>query len=437
MVNNYTAGPRRDDRYKAEHDPSQRPDRAVIAYCNLVRRVFGDIPLIIGGIEASLRRFAHYDYWSNKVRRSILQDSRADILSYGMGERSIPLICRFLSRGIPVESLTALPGTCVLTRPDHMSGKARTFVEQHADWAFNEVRDVKKPSAGERVIYRLPSEDGQIMLPSYEEVSASPIAYCAAFLTAHQEQDPATGATLFQQHSRRWLIQNPPDKPLSTAELDAVYALPYMRKPHPSYADLGRLPAIEEVGFSITAHRGCYGGCNFCAITLHQGRLICARSDASILREAILISEQEDFKGYIHDVGGPTANFHQAACALQEKGAVCKHRQCLSPEPCQHLKNDASAYFTLLRKVRQLPGIKKVFVRSGIRFDALLADPVDHLPELCDHHISGQLKVAPEHISGRVLHYMGKPTAATYRTFMKRYAEYNQRSARSSIWCLI
>ena len=425
MVNNYTAAKkrRRDDRYKAERDNSVRPDRALIVYCNLVRRVFGDIPLIIGGIEASLRRFAHYDYWSGTVRRSILQDSRADILNYGMGERVIPQICDFLAKGVPVRSLTTLAGTCVLTSFDHMSKQQRAFAQKFADRNFDETRDVRR---SHRIDYLLPREQKMKLLPSFEQTRDSKIAYCAAFMAEYEEQDPADGFTLLQKHSHRWLIQNPPDAPLTTAELDHVYGLPYARRAHPSYDNLGRMPAIEEVRFSITAHRGCFGGCNFCAITMHQGRIVQARSDESILAEAVLITELDDFKGYIHDVGGPTANFHQPACKRQAAGGVCKHRQCLSPVPCKELTNDASAYFQLLRKIRALPKVKKVFVRSGILFDALMADRKDHLAELCDHHISGQLKVAPEHISRPVLRHMGKPTADVYQAFREAYAAYNE-----------
>lgn len=427
MVNNYTAAkrPRRDDRYKAEKDTGVRPDRAVIAYCNLVRKVFHDIPLIIGGVEASLRRFAHYDYWDNKVRRSILQDSQADILSYGMGERNIPLICNFLARGIPVRNLTTIAGTCVLTKPDAMSGAQRNFLDEYKDWTFDSETAIQKTK--NTAIYHLPSDGKHMLLPSFAEVRDDKYAYCAAFASQYREQDPAEGCVLFQSHGNRWLIQNPPDAPFSEKEMDAVYALPYERRPHFKYDKMGRLPAIEEVRFSVTAHRGCYGGCNFCAITMHQGRIIQARSDQSVLQEAKLITEMPDFKGYIHDVGGPTANFHRPACSRQESGSVCKQRQCLSPSPCKNLNNDASSYFTLLKKVRELPKVKKVFVRSGIRFDALMADSHDYLAELCDYHISGQLKVAPEHISEAVLLHMGKPTADVYEKFRRRYAAYNEK----------
>ncbi len=425
MVNNYTAGrkPRSDDRYSAGGIGGNRPDRALIAYCNLVRSQLGDIPLIIGGIEASLRRFAHYDYWSNQVRRSILQDSQADLLIYGMGEKPLVEIAGLLAKGVPIRKINSIRGTCLLAKPEQLSGRCAEFIMQYPDYRLepekHSIKSLLKPV--------LPEDDHHVLLPSYIEAARDKLAYAVAFRYQYWEQDPSQGKTLIQQHSGRYLVQNPPQLPMTPLEMDRIYALPYERTPHPRYLAEGGIPAISEVRFSINSHRGCFGGCNFCAITFHQGRIVQHRSAASIVQEAELIVKQPDFKGYIHDVGGPTANFYQPACDRQEKGSVCKNRQCLFPKPCPSLKADHREYMEILRKVRSLPGIKKVFIRSGIRFDYLLLDKKnDFLTELCQYHVSGQLKVAPEHISERVLQAMGKPPAEIYRTFKTQYEQVNQ-----------
>lgn len=425
MVDNYTASrkPRSDDRYSAGGAGGKRPDRATIRYCTMVREQMGDIPLLIGGVEASLRRFAHYDYWSKKVRRSILQDSLADLLIYGMGELPLLEIAGFLAKGVPVRKINSIRGTCILAKPDQMPGSCVEFVNKCPDFVLGSEKRTPKALLG-RV---LPENDRYIMLPSFEEVAKDKVAYAVAFRSQYREQDPLLGKTLIQRHSGRYLIQNPPQRPMTTQELDRVYALPFERTPHPSYVAAGGVPSIEEVRFSINSHRGCFGGCNFCAITFHQGRIVQRRSDASILREAGLLTAMPDFKGYIHDVGGPTANFFQPACAKQRAGGVCKDRQCLFPEPCPSLEADHGDYLRILRQLRELPRVKKVFIRSGIRFDYLLLDDKnDFLTELCQYHVSGQLKVAPEHISRGVLKAMGKPAPEAYQTFRKRYEQANR-----------
>ncbi len=424
MVDNYTAGKktRSEDRYSAGGIGGKRPDRATIRYCTLVREQLGEIPLIIGGVEASLRRFAHYDYWSNKVRRSILQDSLADILIYGMGEVPLLEIVKLLAKGVSVRKINAIRGTCVLAKPDQLPGKITEFIAKCPDYTLNSAKQTARALKGKL----LPENETMVMLPSCEEVMKDKLAYAVAFRYQYREQDPAEGKTLIQRHSGRYLVQNPPQRPMSTAELDRIYDLPYERTPHPSYQAAGGVPSIEEVRFSINSHRGCFGGCHFCAITFHQGRIVQRRSSASILREAKLISEMPDFKGYIHDVGGPTANFFGPACEKQRKGAVCKGRQCLFPEPCPSLEANHGDYLTVLRQIRELPGVKKVFIRSGIRFDYLLLDEQhDFLTELCQYHISGQLKVAPEHVSRRALLAMGKPPPEIYRAFKVKYEKAN------------
>lgn len=386
MVNHYTAAkkPRREDFYSPGKKAGLRPDRATIVYCNRVREAFGDIPILIGGVEASLRRFAHYDYWDDKVRRSILFDSRADILMYGMGERQIVEIAECLASGMAVDEITYIKGTCVISKTD-------------------DIYD-------------------SIKIPSFGECQSDKEAYAAACRIQTEEQNAYIGKTLVQEHFGRFLVQNPPAEPLSREELDKVYELPYMREPHPMYEKMGGIAAIDEVRFSITSSRGCFGGCNFCALSFHQGRVVTSRSHESILREAKLLVKHPDFKGYIHDVGGPTANFRRSACDKQLKTGACKNKQCLFPKPCSNLVCDHKEYISLLKKLRSLDGVKKVFIRSGIRFDYVMHDKNGtFLRELCEHHISGQLKVAPEHISDNVLKHMGKPQNSVYERFSEKF----------------
>jgi len=394
MVNHYyVSGKHRPaDAYTPGGEAFKRPDHATVVYGNLIRRSYKDVPVIIGGIEASLRRLAHYDYWSDKLKRSILLDSQADILSYGMGEKSIVEIADALDAGIAVKDITFVKGTVYRTR--ELSG-----------------------------IY-----DG-IMLPSYEEMKAAPKRYADSFAIQYQNTDPFTGRTLIEEYPHQvYVVQNPPQDPLTMAEMDAVYELPYMRACHPSYEEKGGVPAISEVQFSLISNRGCFGGCSFCALTFHQGRIVQVRSHESILKEAELLIKSPDFKGYIHDVGGPTANFRGPSCEKQLTKGVCKDRQCLFPKPCPNLQADHSDYLMLLRKLRALPGVKKVFIRSGVRFDYLLADKDDtFFRELLEHHVSGQLKVAPEHISDAVLSEMGKPGRAVYEQFVQKYDKINKR----------
>jgi len=390
MVNHYTASkkPRSDDSYSPGGKAGFRPDRAVIVYSNRIREAYGNIPVIIGGIEASLRRFAHYDYWDDKVRRSILVDSQADLLIYGMGEKPIIEIANALKE----------------------------------DKSINEIRDVRGTA-----FLSSTNEEG-LFIPSFEEVAKDKRAYAEAFMLQYNEQDSINGRRLIQPHGERFVVQNPPALPMTVGELDRIYSLPYERTYHPAYEKDGGIPAIKEVQFSITSHRGCYGGCSFCALNFHQGRVIQKRSAASILNEAKRLIWEPDFKGYIHDVGGPTANFRNIACDRQKIHGTCKHRQCLYPTPCKNLKVDHSEYLELLRKLRQLPGVKKVFVRSGIRYDYLMLDKNDEFfNELCQHHVSGQLKVAPEHISDRVLEKMGKPGRKVYESFVDKYYSINRR----------
>ncbi len=392
MVNHYTAAkkPRSEDLYSPGGEAGHRPDRAVIVYCNRIREAFGDIPIIIGGVEASLRRFAHYDYWDNKVRRSVLLDSRADLLIYGMGEKQIVQIADALEKGIPVKKIRHINGTCFVADKEY-------------------------------------AQEG-ILLDSFETVSSDKPAYAKACRIQYEEQDPIRGKRLIQPHHDKLLVQNPPMLPLNTKELDAVYALPYMRTYHPSYEAMGGIPAIAEVKFSITSCRGCYGACNFCALTFHQGRIVQSRSHESILAEAQKIIWEPDFKGYIHDVGGPTADFRKPACKNQLKVGACKNKQCLFPTPCKNLEADHSDYLALLRKLRSLDRVKKVFVRSGLRYDYIMADKDDtFFTELCAHHVSGQLKVAPEHVSENVLKYMGKPAGGVYKRFSDKYYAINAK----------
>jgi uncharacterized radical SAM protein YgiQ len=393
MVNHYTAAKKRrgEDAYSPGGRAGMRPDRATIVYCNRIREAYADAPVVIGGLEASLRRFAHYDYWDDKVRRSILADAGADLLVYGMGELAMLEIARLLDRGVPAGSLRSVAGTCCLAPP----GEAGKGVE----------------------------------LPAFDEVAAGGRKYAEAFRIQLENQDAVRGGRLLQRQDGRMLVQNPPARLLTQAELDEVYELPYMRAWHPVYRERGGVPALGEVEFSIVSSRGCFGGCSFCALNYHQGRVVQARSHESILREAEMLAGQPGFKGYIHDVGGPTANFRREACDAQRERGACAHRQCLFPKPCEKLAADHSDYLELLRKLRALPGVKKVFIRSGLRFDYLLADgkASAFLKELCLHHVSGQLKVAPEHVSPKVLRAMGKPGFEVYRRFAERYARMNEK----------
>jgi len=387
MVNHYTVSKKiRDkDMYSPGAKMGLRPDRATIVYCNRIREAYKNVPIIIGGIEASLRRFAHYDYWSDKVRKSMLIDSGADLLIYGMGEKQVINIAKLLNQGVDIKSITQVLGTCYVTED----------VENIGDY---------------------------IEIASYKEVCRDIHKYSQAFKIQYDEQDPIRGSGIVQKHTNKYLVQNKPEMPLTRKELDQVYNLPYQKNYHPSYEELGGVPAIEEVKFSLVSSRGCFGSCAFCAITFHQGRIVQSRSESSILGEAIGITKLADFKGYIHDVGGPTANFRQPACEKQLKVGTCKDRQCLHPSPCKNLNVDHMEYLRLLRKLRELPNVKKVFVRSGLRYDYIMADKNDtFLNELIKHHVSGQLKVAPEHVSHKVLHHMGKPAGKTYNKFMEKF----------------
>lgn len=393
MVNHYTAAKkkRHEDFYSPGGEAGHRPDRAVLVYCNRVREAYKGVPIVIGGIEASLRRFAHYDYWEDRVRRSILVDSKADLLCYGMGEKTMAQIANFFKYGMNINSMTDLRGTSYIT--SDISG-LKNFIE----------------------------------VPSYEEVSVDKKAYAEAYKLQSIEQDAFRGKLIVQKHGDRYLVQNPPQYPLSEKEMDDVYNLPYTRVAHPIYEKKGGIPALKEVKFSITSHRGCFGGCSFCALTFHQGRTIQHRSQNSIIEEAKLMTSFNDFKGYIHDVGGPTANFRHTSCKEQLERGVCKNKQCLFPSKCKNLTIDHTEYLSLLRKLRELPKIKKVFIRSGIRYDYLIYDKdTKFFEELCKYHISGQLKVAPEHISDKVLKEMGKPGRNVYDSFVKKYFEINNR----------
>ena len=393
MVNHYTVAKKRRqmDFYSPGGQTGKRPDRATIVYCNLIRKKYKDVPIVIGGIEASLRRLAHYDYWSDRVRRSILLDSQADILSYGMGEHSIVEVAQALDAGIAARDITFVAGTVYRTK-------------------------------------NIDSVCDAIQLPSWEEINADKKAFARSFYTQYCNTDPFSGKCLVEKYKdTEYIVQNPPAKPLSQSEMDRVYALPYMRNYHPSYEAEGGVPAISELRFSITSNRGCFGGCNFCALTFHQGRIIQRRSHESILREAEAFTYEPDFKGYINDVGGPTANFRAPACEKQLRTGACTNRQCLFPKPCGNLNIDHGDYLLLLRKLRAIPRVKKVFIRSGIRFDYLVHDADDtFFHELCKYHVSGQLKVAPEHICDEVLSKMGKPGNAVYERFLAKYRRINE-----------
>ena len=394
MVNHYSVSKKRrkTDAYTPGGVMGKRPDHACTVYGNLIRQTYKKTPVILGGIEASLRRLAHYDYWSDSLKRSVLLDSGADMISYGMGERSIAEIADALDAGIPVEELTYIDGTAVKVK------------------SLESVYDAE-------------------ILPSFEELKNDKREYAKSFYTQYLNTDPFTGKRLVEPYSEHlYVVQNPPAKPLTETEMDDVYGLPYMRTYHPSYEEAGGVPAISEIRFSLTSSRGCFGGCSFCALTFHQGRIVQVRSHDSLIKEAEKITKEKEFKGYIHDVGGPTANFRHPSCKKQMTHGVCSNRQCLFPTPCPNLDADHSDYVKLLKKLRKIPGVKKVFIRSGIRFDYLLADKKnDFLRELCEYHVSGQLKVAPEHVAAPVLSLMGKPEHRVYEEFTRQFDRMNHR----------
>ncbi|MBQ1868527.1 YgiQ family radical SAM protein [Selenomonas sp.] len=392
LLNKFTASRkvRHQDAYSPGGKAGFRPERATIVYCNRLRELYHDVPIIIGGIEASLRRLAHYDYWSNSVRRSILVDSQADLLIFGMGERALLEIAADLQQGVAVENIQDVQGTC----------------------------------------YRVPNMDyvwDHLPLPSFDEVAHSKKKFAEAFKLEYLEQDPIRGRKLAQQNDEWCVVQNPPARPLTEAQMDEIYDLPYMRTWHPIYDKDGGVPAIQEVQFSLVSQRGCFGGCNFCAIISHEGRIIQRRGHESLIREAKILTQQKGFKGYIHDVGGPTANFRRTSCDGQLARGTCRGKPCLSPIPCKNLVVDHSDYIKLLRELRQLPGVKKVFIRSGVRFDYLMLAKDDFLEELCKYHISGQLKIAPEHVSDRVTRMMGKSNRKVYQAFAERFRKMNER----------
>lgn len=404
MVAHYTVSKKRrcDDYYSAGGKSGKRPDRAVIVYCNRIREAYGDIPIIIGGLEASLRRFAHYDYWDNKVRRSILVDSRADILEYGMGENTTLRVARLLDRGIPVKKIKDVRGTAYLTKRDD---------KIHYDSALGY------------------NDDGTPRGYDFDTLKTDKAAYADAFKAQYYNNDAINGKAIVEYYDNKMLVQNPPMMPLETEELDRVYALPYMRTWHPMYNAEGGVPAIAEVRFSITHNRGCFGGCNFCALAFHQGRSVRSRSIESVVEEAKLLTTFPDFKGYIHDIGGPTANFRHPACKKQLEKGVCQTRRCLVPKPCPNLDADHSEYVKLLSEVEALPKVKKVFIRSGIRFDYMLCDRDEtFFKKLVSDHTSGQLKVAPEHCTPHVLSCMGKPDISVYDKFRERFFELSEEA---------
>ncbi len=394
MVNHYSVNKKRRqmDAYTPGGVIGKRPDYATIVYCNLIKKKYKNVPVIIGGIEASLRRLAHYDYWSNKMKHSILMDSGADLLMYGMGEIAMVEVADALNAGIDVSDITFIAGTAY------------------------KAKDISNVVDG-------------IMLPDFESLQADKLEYAKSFLIQYRNTDFATAKPLIEKYGeKRYVVQNPPARPLTTQEFDDVYELPYMNTYHPSYEAAGGVPAISEIKFSLTSNRGCFGGCSFCALTFHQGRIVQVRSHESLIREAKGMTEQPDFKGYIHDVGGPTANFRRPACDKQLEHGACTNKQCLFPQPCKNLKVDHTDYIALLRKLRTLPKVKKVFVRSGIRFDYCIADKNDDfLRELCKYHVSGQLRVAPEHITDHVLELMGKPKKAVYDEFCRRFEKINEQ----------
>ena len=394
MVNHYSVSKkrRRTDAYTPGGVAGHRPDYAAVVYGNLIRQTYKHTPIILGGIEASLRRMAHYDYWSNKLKRSILLDSGADIISYGMGERSIIAIAEALDAGLDVKDITYIDGTVCKVK--------------NLDSVYDYIR-----------------------LPSYEDLKTDKLEYARSFYTQYCNTDPFSGKRLVEPYNDHlYVVQNPPSKPLTMEEMDQVYSYPYMRTWHPSYDAAGGVPAIQEVKFSLISNRGCFGGCSFCALTFHQGRIIQTRSHESLVEEAKMMTQDKDFKGYIHDVGGPTANFRAPSCQKQLTKGVCPNKQCLFPKPCKNLRADHRDYIKLLRELRKIDGVKKVFIRSGIRFDYVLADPDDtFLRELCEYHVSGQLKVAPEHVSDPVLQKMGKPEYSVYQKFVEKYNQMNKK----------
>ena len=393
MVAHYSVAKKRrkSDTYSPGGRTGLRPDRAAIVYANKAKEVFPDVPVILGGIEASLRRFAHYDYWENKIKPSILVDSKADLLVYGMGEKPVVEIAEALQSGLRVEDLTYIRGTCCFTN-------------------------------------QVPDPDGTIVLPSFRDLKVSKELFAESFMVQYRNSDGMQAKTLAEPYEEGFVIQNPPAEPHSTEELDMIYRLPFNRTYHPVYEKAGGVPALGEVRFSLVSSRGCFGGCSFCSLHFHQGRVVQSRSIESIMEEADELISEPDFKGYIHDVGGPTANFRRRACSKQEKTGACLDRECLFPGPCEKLEADHSEYISLLRKLRNLEGVKKVFIRSGIRYDYMLHDQDDSfLEELCRHHISGQLKVAPEHVSPGVLKMMNKPGKDLYLQFKKKYKMMNEK----------
>ena len=394
MVNHYSVSKKRrkTDAYTPGGEMGKRPDYACVVYGNLIRQTYKKTPIILGGIEASLRRMAHYDYWSDKLKRSVLLDSGADVISYGMGEHSIVELAEALDAGIPVEDITYIAGTVVKTK------------------SLDSIYDAE-------------------ILPSFEDLKADKMNYARSFYTQYLNTDAFNGKRLVEPYSEHlYVVQNPPATPLTQMEMDDVYSLPYQRTYHPSYEAKGGVPAIKEIKFSLISNRGCFGGCSFCALTFHQGRIVQVRSHESLIEEAKEITKDKDFKGYIHDVGGPTANFRHPSCKKQMEHGVCKTRQCLFPSPCKNLDADHRDYVSLLRKLRDIPKVKKVFIRSGIRFDYLLADKKqEFLRELCEYHVSGQLKVAPEHVAEPVLSLMGKPEHKVYEEFTRQFYKMNER----------
>ena len=393
MVNHYSVSKKRrkTDAYTPGGEMGKRPDYACVVYGNLIRQTYKKTPIILGGIEASLRRMAHYDYWSDKLKRSVLLDSGADVISYGMGEHSIVELAEALDAGIPVEDITYIAGTVVKTK------------------SLDSIYDAE-------------------ILPSFEDLKADKMNYARSFYTQYLNTDAFNGKRLVEPYSEHlYVVQNPPATPLTQMEMDDVYSLPYQRTYHPSYEAKGGVPAIKEIKFSLISNRGCFGGCSFCALTFHQGRIVQVRTHESLIEEAKEITKDKDFKGYIHDVGGPTANFRHPSCKKQMEHGVCKTRQCLFPSPCKNLDADHRDYVSLLRKLRDIPKVKKVFIRSGIRFDYLLADKKqEFLRELCEYHVSGQLKVAPEHVAGPVLSLMGKPEHKVYEEFTRQFYKMNE-----------
>ena len=397
MVNHYTVAhkKRHQDAYSPGGVWGLRPDYATIVYCNLIKQTYKDVPIIIGGIEASLRRMGHYDYWSDKIKHSILVDSGADLISYGMGEHSIVEIADALNSGIAASDITFIKGT----------------------------------------VYKAKDKESlydYIELPSFDEIAADKRSFAKSFQIQYANTDAVTAKILVEKYKEKlYVVQNPPASPLTTEEMDRIYSYDYMRDYHPSYREKGGIPALSEIKFSISSNRGCFGGCSFCALTFHEGRVVQVRSHESIINEAIEMTADKDFKGYIHDVGGPTADFRHPSCQKQLTKGVCQNRQCLFPKPCPNMKVSHKDYVELLRKLRKLPKVKKVFIRSGIRFDYCMADTDDtFLKELCEHHISGQLRTAPEHISDEVLKRMGKPENAVYEAFLKRYNRINEKTGK-------